>query len=213
MIPSHREHTGSSRQGGGSLMQKKSPPNCQHVHKDTLPWKLFLVTGIDVSGRSIASEELMRLSAITVATATVLTFAFPQISWVLAQGYDSGAVGRPLQLDGGPGSDNHVQGGRSEGTEQPAGVRSEKSQTRIGDTGETTIGGRSQTGIGSNSEPKHRVAIHRRGHRALAFNEPRHRFAMHRHGHPFVAFNGFRHRFVTHRHGRRIAAFNEPRGL
>ena len=84
----------------------------------------------------------MRLLALTVATTTMLTFAFPPAPQVLAQGTDDGAVGRPLQLDGGPslGSDSRGQssGGRSERTEQPAGVTAEQSQTRIGQTGETT---------------------------------------------------------------------------
>src|SRR6267154_2104365 len=93
-------------------------------------------------GQQLA-EELMRLLALTVTTATVLAFAVPQTSRVLAQGSDTGAVGRPLQLDGGPslGSDNRGQssGGGSERSEPSAGVRSENNQTHIGKTGETTV--------------------------------------------------------------------------
>src|SRR6266436_5260159 len=130
-----------------------------------LPSKLFLVTGIDVLGRLTASEELMRL----------LAFAVPQTARVLAQGSDSGAVGRPLQLDGGSslGSDNRGQSsGGSECTEPSAGVRSEKDQTSTGKTSETTIRDRSHTSIGLSSERKHRVVIHRHSRRFVAFNEP-----------------------------------------
>src|SRR5882672_5243087 len=139
----------------------------------------FFITGIDLRGRPTASEELMRLLALTIATASVLAFAFPQTPRVLAQGSDSGAVGRPLQLDGGPslGSDNRGQssGGR---TEQSAGVRSEEDQTSSGKTGETTIRERSRTSVGLSSERKHRVVIYKRGHHVVAFNGPRHRFAI-----------------------------------
>jgi len=140
-----------------------------------LPSKLFLVTGIDVLGRLTASEELMRLLALTVATASVLAFAVPQTARVLAQGSDSGAVGRPLQLDGGSslGSDNRGQSsGGSERTEPSAGVRFEKDQTSTGKTSETTIRDRSHTSIGLSSERKHRVVIHRHSRRFVAFNEP-----------------------------------------
>jgi hypothetical protein len=134
----------------------------------------------------------MRSLAVTVATASVLAFAFPH-GPVLAQGYDNGAVGRPLQLDGGPslGSESRGQstGGRSEGTEQPAGVTSEKSQTRIGETNETAIRGRSQTHVGSRHPLRHRLAFHRRGHHVFAFHVPRHGFVIHRHGRRFVAFS------------------------
>jgi hypothetical protein len=174
----------------------------------------FFITGIDLRGRSTASEELMRLLALTIATASVLAFAFPQTPRVLAQGSDSGAVGRPLQLDGGPslGSDNRGQssGGGSERTEPSAGVRSEKSQTQIGKTSETTVRGRSRSRIGLSSRPRHRLVIYRRGHHVVAFNGPRHGFAIHRHGHHLVAFSGPRHRLVIHRHGRRYVAFNDP---
>ena len=156
----------------------------------------------------------MRLFALTVATASVLAFAVSQTPRVLAQGSENGAVGRPLQLDGGPslGSDNRGQssGGR---TEQSAGARSEKDQTSSGKTGETTIRERSQTSTGLSSERKHRVVIYKRGHRVVAFNGPRHRFAIHRHGHHLLAFSGPRHRFVVHRHGRRYVAFNDPSGM
>src|SRR5260370_39829849 len=102
-----------------------------------LPSKLLHITGIDVHGRATVAEELVRLLALTVAAVAVVAFAFPQTPRVLAQGSDSGAVGRPLQLDGGPslGSDNRGQsfGGR---TEQSAGVRSEKAQTSTRNTGQ-----------------------------------------------------------------------------
>src|SRR5712672_4199177 len=130
----------------------------------TLPSKLLHITGIDVHGRSTLAEELMRLLALTVATVTVVAFAFPQTPRVLAQGYDNGAVGRPLQLDGGPslGSDSRGQsfGGRSESSEQPAGVTSEKSQTPIGKTGETTVRARSQTHLGLRYRLRHSLALH-----------------------------------------------------
>ena len=159
----------------------------------------------------------MRLLALTVGTACVLAFAVPPAPRVLAQGSDTGAVGRPLQLDGGPslGSDNRGQssGGGSERTEPSAGVRSEKDQTGAGKIGETTIGERSNASIGLSSERKHRVVIHRRGHRVVAFNAPRHRFAIHRYSHHLVAFSGPRHRFVIQRHGRRFVAFNDPSGM
>jgi len=132
----------------------------------------------------------MRSLAVTVATASVLALAFPQ-GPVLAQGYDNGAVGRPLQLDGGPslGSDSRGQsfGGRSEGTEQPAGVTSEKSQVRIGKTGETTIRARSQTHIGLRYRLTQRLALHQRRHHVFAFHVQRHRFVIHRHGRRLVA--------------------------
>ena len=138
----------------------------------------------------------MRLLALAVATASVLAFAFPA-GRVLAQGYDDGAVGRPLQLDGGSslGSDSRGQslGGRSERTEQPAGVTSEKSQIRIGKIDETTIRPRSQTHIGL----RHRLALHKRSHHLFAFHAQRH-----------LAFHAQRHRFVIHRHGRRFVAFS-----
>jgi len=193
----------------------ESRPNCQPVPE----WEHepFFITGIDVRGRSTLSEELTRLLALTVGTACVLAFAVPQAPRVLAQGSDTGAVGRPLQLDGGPslGSDNGGQssGGGSERTEPSAGVRSEKNQTSAGKTGGTTIRERSHVSIGLSSERKHRVVIHRRGHRVVALNAPRHRFAIHRHGHHLVAFSGPRHRFVIHRHGRRFVALNDPRGM
>jgi hypothetical protein len=159
----------------------------------------------------------MRLLVLTVGTACVLAFAVAQAPQVLAQGSDTGAVGRPLQLDGGPslGSDNRGQssGGESGRTEPSAGVRSEKDQTSVGKIGETTIRERSHTSIGLSSEREHRVVIHRRGHRVVAFNAPRHRFAIHRHGHHPVAFSGPRHRFVIQRHGRRFVAFNDPSGM
>jgi hypothetical protein len=174
-------------QRGQGLITILRPIGCFHWATEPAPhvpeWeheppsKLFLITGIDVLESSTASEELMRLLALTVATASVLAFAFPQTPRVLAQGSDSGAVGRPLQLDGGSslGSDNRGQsfGGRSEGTEPSAGVRSEKSQTDIAKTGETTVRGRSRSRIGLSSRPRHRFVIHRRGRRFVEFNEPK----------------------------------------
>jgi hypothetical protein len=155
----------------------------------------------------------MRLLALTVATASVLAFAFPA-GRVLAQGNDNDAVGRPLQLDGGSplGTDSRGQslGGRSERTEQPAGVTSEKSEMRIGKTDETTIRPRSQTHTGLRYPPRHRLALHKRSHHLFAFHAPRHhRFAFHPR-HRLFAFHAPRHRFVTHRHGRRFVAFSEP---
>ena len=134
----------------------------------------------------------MRLLALTVATASVLAFTFPA-GRVLAQGNDNGAVGRPLQLDGGSslGSDSRGQslGGRSERTEQPAGVTSEKSQIRIGKIDETTIRPRSQTHIGLRHRLRHRLALHKRSHHLFAFHAQRHRFVIHRHGRRFVALS------------------------
>jgi hypothetical protein len=134
----------------------------------------------------------MRLLALAVATASVLAFAFPQ-GPVLAQGHDDGAVGRPLQLDGGPslGPDSRGQssGGRSQATEQPAGVTAEQSQTRIGTTGETTARKRSQTHLGLRYRLRHSLALHRRSHHVFVFHVPRHGFVIHRHGRRFVAFS------------------------
>ena len=135
----------------------------------------------------------MRLLRLTVATAAVLAFTFSQTPRALAQGRDDGAVGRPLQLDGGPslGSDNRGQiSGRSGGTEPSAGSRSsEKAQTDIEKTGESNIRGRSHTHVGWNSRARHRFVFHRRGHHIFGFRLPRHRFVVHRHGRRFVAFN------------------------
>jgi hypothetical protein len=136
----------------------------------------------------------MRLLALTVATASVLAFAYPQIPQVLAQSRDDGAVGPTLRLDGGPplGTDNRGQtSNRSERTEPPIGASSEKGQASIEKTGQGAIRGRSHTHVGWNSRAKHRFVIHRRGHHIFAFHAPRHRF------------------FVIHRHGRRFVAFNE----
>jgi hypothetical protein len=130
----------------------------------------------------------MRLLTLTVATAAVLAFAFSSTPQVLAQGRDDGAVGRPLQLDGGPslGSDNRGQiNGRSEGTESSAGSRSSDTQTDIEKTG----GSRSHRHFGWNSRARHRFVFHGRGHHMFAFRLPRHRFVIHRHGRRFVAFN------------------------
>jgi hypothetical protein len=117
---------------------------------------------------------------------------FPPTPPVLAQGYDNGAVGRPLQLDGGPSleSDHRGQtGARSEGTEPSAGTKSEKGQTGIEKTGETMIHGRSHTHIGLSSHARHHLVFHRRGPHFFAFRPPRHQFVIHRHGRRFVAFD------------------------
>jgi hypothetical protein len=135
----------------------------------------------------------MRSLAVTVVTASVLALAFPE-GPVLAQSYDNGAVGRPLQLDGGSslGSDNRGQsfGGRSEGTEQSAGVTSEKSQTPIGKIDETAIRTQSQTHTGLRYRLRHGLAHHKRSHHVFAFHPRRHRFVIPRHSRRFVAFSG-----------------------
>src|SRR5882762_7939988 len=98
----------------------------------------------------------MRLLTITVATAALFTLAFsPQ---VLA--HDDGAVGPTLRLDGGPslGSDNRGQTGtRSESTQPSTGTKSEKAQTGIEKTGETTIRSRFQTRARVRSHDTHRL--------------------------------------------------------
>jgi hypothetical protein len=137
----------------------------------------------------------MRLLTVAAATATVLAIASFQTPRVLAQGHDDGAVGRPLQLDGGPsqGSDNRGIGVRSEGTEQSAGVKSEKGQSGIEKTGETNIRERSHTHIRlSSSNARRHFAFHGRHRHIFAFRLPRHRFVIHRHGRRFVAFGGTR---------------------
>ncbi|HKD26890.1 MAG TPA: hypothetical protein VKC66_13435 [Xanthobacteraceae bacterium] len=130
----------------------------------------------------------MRLLPLTVAT--VLAFLLHQTPHVLAQGYDNGAVGRPLQLDGGSplGADNRGQtGARSEGTAPSAGPKGEESQTGIEKTGETMISGRSHTHVRLSSRAKHQFAFHGRGHHIFAFRLPRHHFVIHRHSRRFVA--------------------------
>jgi hypothetical protein len=141
----------------------------------------------------------MRLLALTVATTTMLSFAFPLTPQVLAQGADDGAVGRPLQLDGGPsvgsdnhgssvGSDNHGQiGSRSQATEPSD--SSKKSQTAVEKTGEAAVGRRSKTHVGWRRRPLHRFAIRRHRYHVFAFHSPRHPFVIHRHGRRFVAVN------------------------
>jgi hypothetical protein len=102
----------------------------------------------------------MRLLTITVATTVVLAIAFSQTPRVLAQGHDDGAVGRPLQLDGGPslGSDNHGEASaHSESNEPSASVRSEKSQTGVATTAETTIRGRALVSDGRSVEAQTRA--------------------------------------------------------
>jgi len=132
----------------------------------------------------------MRLLTITVATATVFTLACSQTPQVLA--HDDGAVGPVLRLNGGPplGSDNRGQtNARSEETKPSANTKSEKAQTGIEKTAETTIRRRSHTHIGLRSHAKHRFVYHRRGHHMMAFHMPGHRFVIHRHGRRFVALN------------------------
>jgi hypothetical protein len=127
----------------------------------------------------------MRLLALTVATATVITFASSQS--VLA--HDDGAVGPTLRLDGGLslGSDNRGQiGTRSETTQPSTGTKSEKAQSGIEKTSEATSRGRSHTHVGWRSRAKHRFVFHRRGHHMMAFHMPRYRFVVHRHGRRFV---------------------------
>jgi len=160
--------------------------------------KLFLITGIDVFRTLAAPEELMKLLAFTVATATVLAFACPPTRWFERRAtttarWPTAPVGRRAA----DGSDNRGQsfGGRSQDNEQSAGVKSEKNQTSTEKTGETTIRGRSHASAGLSSQRKHRIAAHLRGHRVVVFNGPRHRFAIHRHGYHLIAFNGPRHRF------------------
>jgi hypothetical protein len=148
----------------------------------------------------------MRSLALTVATATMLTFAFPLIPQALAQGTDDGALGRPLQLDGGPSvgseSSNRGQiGPRSETTEPSA--SSKKSQPAIEKDGETAMGARSKTHTGWRLRPRHRFAIHKRRYHVFAFHVPRQRFMIHM---P-------RHHFVIHRHGRRFVAVNGSTGV
>jgi hypothetical protein len=122
----------------------------------------------------------MKLLVATVATATVLTFAFRQAPPVLAQEADIGASSRPFPLNGGSSSrsDDRGQssGEPSQGTERSGDVSSEKSQTRSETTGETLIRG-------------HRVVIHKHSRRIFALSHSRHRLLIHRHGHRVVALN------------------------
>lgn len=126
----------------------------------------------------------MKLPVVTVVTATVLAFAFPQIQPVLAQGADIGASSRPFPLDGGSstGSDSHGQsfGEQSEGAERSGDVSSANSQTSIEKTSAE------KTSAEKTSETtfrRHRVVIHKRSRRVFAFNPPRHRLPIHRRGH------------------------------
>ncbi len=122
----------------------------------------------------------MRLFAVTAVTATVLVFAFPQTSPVLAEASDVGAASRPFPLEGGPPaeSDNSGQSSdqQSQRAERPGEVSSEKSQTSSGKTGEAGIHG-------------HRAAMHRHSRHAFAFNHSRHRLLIHRHGHRVAALD------------------------
>ena len=72
---------------------------------------------------------------------------------------------------------------------RPQYTKSEKAQTGIEKTAETTIRRRSHTHIGLRSHAKHRFVFHRRGHHMMAFHMPGHRFVIHRHGRRFVALN------------------------
>jgi hypothetical protein len=84
----------------------------------------------------------MRLLALSVATAAVLAFVFPQAPQVLAQSNDDSAGGRPIPLDGGPavgsgsggpaaGSDNRGQiGSRPGGTEPSADTKSKGKRSK-----------------------------------------------------------------------------------
>jgi hypothetical protein len=122
----------------------------------------------------------MKLLVATVATATVLVFAFGQTQPVLAQEADIGAASRPFPLDGGssPRSDDRGQssGEQSEGTERSGGVGSEKSQTRTETTGEIGLRG-------------HRVVIHKHSRRVIALSHSRHRLLIHRRGHRIAVLN------------------------
>jgi hypothetical protein len=121
----------------------------------------------------------MRLLAVTAVTATVLVFAFPQTSPVLAEASDIGAASRPFPLEGGPPADSENSGQSSDQqpgrAERPAEVSSEKSQTSL-KAGEAPIRGR-------------RAAIHRHSRHTFAFNHSRHRLLIHRHGHRVAALD------------------------
>ena len=141
----------------------------------------------------------MRLLAFTVATTTMLALALPLSPQVLAQGNDDGAVGRPLQLDGGPslGSDNRGQNtSRSEATEPSASAK--KSQTAVEPSGDTAIGGRSKTHVGRRLSPRHHFVMHKRRYHVFGFHKP---------------FHMPRHRFVIHRRARRFVAVNDSIGV
>ena len=122
----------------------------------------------------------MRLLAVTAVTATVLVFAFPQTSPVLAEASDIGAASRPFPLEGGPPADSENSGQSSDQqsgrTERPAEASSEKNQTSSPKAGEAPIRG-------------HRAAIHRHSRHAFAFNHSRHRLLIHRHGHRVAALD------------------------
>jgi hypothetical protein len=136
--------------------------------------KPFLISGIDMALDDQQVEELMKLVAAAVVTATTLAFAFAPTPPVLAQGTDVGAASRPFPLNGEPlaGSESRGQsnGEQPEGTERSGNSDSDKSQVQVGKTGETTFRG-------------HHVGIHKHGRRVLA----RHHFLIHRRGHRVVA--------------------------
>jgi hypothetical protein len=122
----------------------------------------------------------MKIPAMMVVAATVLAFAFPQAPPVLAQETEIGAASRPFPLHSGssPESDNRGQtvSEHPDGNKRFGDVSSEKNQTRIGKTCETTFRG-------------HNVVIRSRSHRVVALNHSRHRLLIHRHGHRFGVLN------------------------
>ena len=122
----------------------------------------------------------MRLLAVTAMAATVLVFTFPQTSRVLAEASDIGAASRPFPLEGGPPAESDNSGQSSDQpsgrAERPGEVSSEKSQTSSPKAGEARIRGR-------------RAAIHRHSRHAFAFSHSRHRLFIHRHGHRVAALD------------------------
>src|SRR3979490_2910634 len=138
----------------------------------------------------------MRPLALTVATAAVVAFAFPQISRVQAQGADSKSsasarqpsAGQARGLDGASTRGSDGRGSsvveRSESPGRSAG-ESERSQSSVGaraKSRETTIHGRSQTRIGVSSGSSEDIVLKRkRVHGVVAFNdEPRRRVVIKR---------------------------------
>src|SRR3979490_1849546 len=132
----------------------------------------------------------MRPLALTVATAAVVAFAFPQISRVQAQGADSKSsasarqpsAGQARGLDGASTRGSDGRGSsvveRSESPGRSAG-ESERSQSSVGaraKSRETTIHGRSQTRIGVSSGSSEDIVVKRKRYGVVAFNdEPRRR--------------------------------------
>jgi hypothetical protein len=130
--------------------------------------------------KSSASEELMKLTAVTVVTATVLAFAFPQTPPVLAQEGEIGAASRPFPLNdrssAGTDSRGQLLGEQSKGTERSDAVGSERRQTNAG---ETAVRERSQNHIGLSHHPAHRIAAYKRGRRFFAISHHRHGLVTH----------------------------------